>query len=95
MPRIDEQDCYFWATQSGAELDLLILMGERKIGYEFKYQDAPKITKSMRIALEDLQLERLYIVYPGDKHFQLEDKIYLTNLSLLTKDDGDKPSIYR
>lgn len=83
MPGIDEHDCYFWSTQSGAALDLLIVSGDKKIGYEFKYQDAPKITQSMRIALEDLQLTCLYVVYPGEKCFQMGEKIFLTNLSTL------------
>ena len=52
-------------TQSKAELDLLILKNGKRIGYEFKYSDAPKITPSMRIACEDLQLDHLYVVYPG------------------------------
>lgn len=81
MPEIDENDCYFWSTQSGAELDLLIVTGNKKIGYEFKYQDAPKITKSMRIALEDLNLERINIVYPGNKSYQMNEKIYLISLN--------------
>ncbi|MCD6056016.1 MAG: uncharacterized protein K0R12_978 [Gammaproteobacteria bacterium] len=80
MPAIDSNDCYFWSTQSGAELDLLIVSGTQRIGYEFKYQDAPKITKSMRTALEDLQLSRLYIVYPGNQAFQMDEKIFLSPL---------------
>lgn len=80
MPEMDEKNFYFWATQSGAELDLLTVSGLRKIGYEFKYQDAPKITKSMRLALEDLNLERLYIVYPGEKSFQMAEKVFLLSL---------------
>ncbi|MEM7174086.1 MAG: ATP-binding protein [Bacteroidota bacterium] len=83
MPEIDEHDCYFWSTQSGAELDLLIVSSNQKIGYEFKYQDAPKITKSMRIALEDLQLSKLTIIYPGTKSFQMDEKIFLTNIAEL------------
>lgn len=73
---IDEHDCFFWGTQAGAELDLLIVIGNKKIGYEFKYQDAPKITKSMRIAIKELNLEKLYIVYPGEKSYQIEENIF-------------------
>lgn len=80
---IDEHDCFFWGTQAGAELDLLIVIGNKKIGYEFKYQDAPKITKSMRIAIKELNLEKLYIVYPGEKSYQIEENIFLTNLQKL------------
>ena len=63
-----EQNCYFWATQSGAELDLLVLSGNRPIGVEIKYADAPGLTKSMRIAVEDLKLDEL-LVYPGEASY--------------------------
>lgn len=86
-PMIDEHDCYFWATQSGAELDLLIVFGNKKIGYEFKYQDAPKITKSMQVAITDLELEKLYIIHPGDGDYPLSEKIIVTNLKKLPKLD--------
>lgn len=69
------EECYFWATQSKAELDLLILKNGKKIGYEFKYSDAPKITPSMRIACEDLKLDHLYVIYPGAETFSLSEKI--------------------
>jgi len=69
------EECYFWGTQSKAELDLLILKNGKRIGYEFKYTDAPKITPSMRIASEDLKLDHLYVVYPGSITFSLSEKI--------------------
>jgi hypothetical protein len=47
----------------------------KRIGYEFKYADAPKITSSMKIACEDLKLDHLYIVYPGEMRFPLSEKI--------------------
>ena len=62
---------WFWATHQGAELDLLILRGSRRIGVEFKRADAPRITPSMRIAIDDLKLDALYVVYPGRHRFQL------------------------
>lgn len=77
---IDQKDCYFWSTQSCAALDLLIVLGTKKFGFEFKYQDVPKISKSMRIAIEDLKLECLYVVYPGNKSFELDEKIKLISL---------------
>jgi predicted AAA+ superfamily ATPase len=64
-----EANSFFWATQSGAELDLLVLRGESRIGIEVKYGDAPSITKSMRIAGEDLQLDRMIVVYPGEEAY--------------------------
>ncbi len=58
-------EAYFWATHQGAELDLLMLQGERRIGVEFKMSDRPTLTKSMHIAIDDLKLDALYVVYPG------------------------------
>lgn len=69
-----EQDAYFWATHSGAELDLLVMWRGQRLGFEFKYSDAPGLTKSMRIALQDLKLDRLFVVYPGRQSFPLGDR---------------------
>lgn len=62
---------YFWATYQGAELDLLLLRGAQRIGVEFKRVDAPRVTPSMRIAIDDLKLDALYVVYPGAQRFAL------------------------
>ncbi|MBC8175164.1 MAG: ATP-binding protein [Candidatus Marinimicrobia bacterium] len=70
-----ERNCYFWRTQAGAELDLLYLNGVDKIGFEAKCTDAVKISKSMRIALQDLNLLHLFVVYPGNDTYQLDEKI--------------------
>jgi predicted AAA+ superfamily ATPase len=67
--------CYFWATHAGGEIDLLTIQNGLKIGFEIKYTDAPKITKSMLFAIEDLSLEQLFIIYPGDKNYVLHEKI--------------------
>jgi uncharacterized protein len=70
--RIAEPDqAYFWSTHQGAELDLLLIKGTQRIGVEFKRVDVPVITKSMHIAIDDLQLDRLYVVYPGAHRFQI------------------------
>jgi hypothetical protein len=79
-------DCYFWSTQADAELDLLIIKGGKRIGFEIKYTDVPKITKSMKIALEDLQLDHLTIVYPGNDTYPLGEKITVLGLDILNKD---------
>ena len=68
-------EAYFWATHQGAELDLLLLRGNQRIGVEFKRADVPKITSSMRIAGHDLKLDALYVVYPGEQRFMLADGI--------------------
>ena len=68
------------ATHGGAELDLLLVRGGRRWGFEFKYADAPRTTKSMRVALDDLRLERLFVVYPGEKDYALDDRIHVLAL---------------
>ena len=64
-------EAYFWATHAGAELDLLMFKHGLRIGVEFKRMDAPKMTASMHIALKDLKLDALYVVYPGDRRYPL------------------------
>jgi len=64
-------EAYFWATHQGAELDLLLFKGGRRLGVEFKRADAPRLTASMRIALSDLRLDELRVVYPGEKRYPL------------------------
>ena len=66
---------YFWATHSGAELDLLIIREGKRIGFEVKYTDHPLMTKSMHIALEELKLEHLYVVVPFDAKFSMEKNV--------------------
>jgi predicted AAA+ superfamily ATPase len=70
-----ERDAYFWATYAGAELDLLVARGGKRYGFEFKFADAPSTTKSMRIALADLELDRLFVVFPGDRPYALDERI--------------------
>ena len=78
--RTDDRQAYFWATHSGAELDLLLLRNGRKIGFEFKYSDAPRTTKSMHSAVESLQLEKLLVVHPGEVCYPLTEKIQVLSL---------------
>lgn len=76
----EQDDCYFWSTQHQAELDLLILSGGKKHGFEFKFSDSPKITKSMHIALEDLGLEKITIVIPGNENYKLSEEFEVKGL---------------
>lgn len=69
------QQAFFWATHQGAELDLLMLKGLQRIGVEFKYSDMPSVTRSMHIALNDLKLDQLYVVYPGERRYRLAERI--------------------
>ncbi|MFO0985206.1 MAG: ATP-binding protein [Planctomycetota bacterium] len=74
---VGERNLYFWATQAGAELDLLISWKTKRHGIEIKYSDAPRVTKSMEIAMRDLGLDRLWVVYPGQRSFPLRKRIEL------------------
>jgi len=65
------RDAYFWGTHQGAELDLLVMWKGKRYGFEIKLSDAPEATKSMRIALGDLKLERLFVVFPGRTAYSL------------------------
>lgn len=77
------RNMYFWSTHAGAELDLLVYIKGRPIGFEIKFTDAPRTTKSMRIATNDLQLSHLYIVYPGAKTFPLDKSITALSINEL------------
>ncbi|MBN1695958.1 MAG: ATP-binding protein [Spirochaetales bacterium] len=72
---------YFWATHSGAELDLFWQHDGHNWGCEFKYADAPKLTRSMSAALDDVNFERLWVIYPGNKAYRLHEKIIVLPLS--------------
>lgn len=65
------QECYFWATHTGAELDLLVVRGQRRWGFEIKHTSAPSITPSMRAALADLKLQRLFVIHAGEHSFEM------------------------
>ncbi len=80
---LETRDAYFWATHNGAELDLLAMLRGKRYGFEFKYQDAPRTTRSMRTALEDLGLERIWVVYPGSKEYALDDSIDVVPLTAI------------
>ena len=79
----DVADCFFWGTYANAELDLLILQGDKKSAFEFKYTSTPKVTRSIRSAVADLDLDQVTIVYPGDNTYQLTDTVRVTNLQQL------------
>lgn len=78
--RMRAEDCYFWRTQAGAELDLLLFKGGKRLGFEIKYTDTPKLTPSMKIAFEDLKLDHLTVIYPGEKHYDLNNKISVVGI---------------
>jgi predicted AAA+ superfamily ATPase len=69
------EECFFWATHAGAELDLLIVSGQRRFGFEVKRTSVPRLTRSMSSVLEDLDLERLDVIHAGDRTFSLAAKV--------------------
>ena len=74
-------DAYYWATYNGAEIDLVIFKNGRRIGVECKRADAPTITPSMRIALDNLKLDELQVVYPGEKRYTLSKGVEVAPLA--------------
>jgi len=72
---LQPNEAYFWATHQGAELDLLLFANGKRYGVEIKRADAPVLTPSMRIALADLKLSRLIVVYPGSRRYRLADRV--------------------
>jgi hypothetical protein len=78
-------EAYYWATHNGAEIDLVIFKNGRRIGVECKRADAPTLTPSMRIALADLKLDELHVVYPGQKRYALARKVEVVPLAQLVK----------
>ncbi len=71
----EPDDVYFWATHNGAEIDLVFSKGGKMYGVECKRADAPAMTPSMRIALEDLKLERIAVIYPGRQRYFLHKQV--------------------
>ena len=72
---LNTRNASFWATHAGAELDLLVTVAGKRYGFECKYSEAPGITRSMRTAVRDLRLEHLWVVYPGDEDYELDEAI--------------------
>ncbi|MYA77668.1 MAG: ATP-binding protein [Gemmatimonadetes bacterium] len=81
LSAFEPDETYSWATHNGAELDLYLVRDGRRIGVECKRQDAPRVTRSMRVALEDLALDHLYVVYPGCKTYAIGKDITVTPLA--------------
>ena len=75
-----QEECYFWGTHQNAEIDLLSMTASKRIGFEIKFTDKPSPTKSVHIALEDLKLDKVIIIYPGKKHYHYSDKIEICGL---------------
>lgn len=82
------EECFFWATHSGAELDLLWVRGRRRWGFEFKRTSSPRLTSSLKAAMETLRLQRAFLVHAGDKTFPLDTHAAAVAAARLLDDVG-------
>lgn len=80
------EETYFWAVHEQAELDLLIIKDGKRFGFEVKYEDAPRLSASMRAAMEILKLDSMTVVYPGSKQYPLADRIIAQPLTELVQE---------
>jgi len=88
----DDREAYFWNTQGGAELDLFVFLNGQRYGFEFKYADAPAVTKSLEVARRDLKLKRAFIVHPGRQSYPLNawaDAVGIAALRARVEELGD------
>ena len=85
MKAFSPDEAYFWGTHSGAELDLLLLKDGKRIGMECKRMDAPRLTPSMRAAINDLELSKLLVIYPGSQSYPLAENIEVIPLAKLAE----------
>ncbi len=74
-------EAYFWGVHTQGELDLLIMKEGKRLGFEFKYADAPRLTKSLQLAVESLHLDKLTIIYPGKNAYFVSEKIQVMGLA--------------
>ena len=86
---------YFWRTHTGSELDLVWQAGGALWGMQFKYRDAPRMTRSIRAVLRDLPLQHLWIVYPGPDRYQIDDTVTVLPLAELTNAAAEPASPHR
>ena len=75
------EECFFWGIHAQAELDLLVLKDGKKLGFEFKYSDAPTLSPSMKKSIEMLSLDSLTVVYPGDRKYELAENVRVSPLA--------------
>jgi hypothetical protein len=81
------RDYYYWRTHAGLELDLLVMKNGKRLGFEIKYSETPKVTRSMHQIIEDLKLDQFFIVYQGKHRLNLEEKILLLPVNDLEKEN--------
>lgn len=81
LKALNPDQAYYWATHQGAEIDLVLFKRGKRIGVECKRMDAPALSPSMRIALKDLKLDQLFVVYPGDRRYAIADRVEVVPLA--------------
>ncbi len=95
LKALQPDEAYFWATHQGAELDLLLFKHGRRLGVECKRKDAPTLTPSMRTALNDLNLDRLVVVYPGERRYVLSDRVEVIPLAEMVAAGRGAASLFK
>ncbi|MCH9633618.1 MAG: hypothetical protein S4CHLAM7_03490 [Chlamydiae bacterium] len=80
------EECFFWAVHEQAEIDLLLFVDGKRFGFEFKWADSPRLTKSLKIAHESLNLDKSTIIYPGKKSYPLQEDILVIGLEAYLKE---------
>jgi predicted AAA+ superfamily ATPase len=92
VDRLGGREAYFWGTHQGAELDLLVFRRGRRLGFEIKFSDAPGLTRSMRIAQQDLGLDSLWVIHPGEASWPMAEGIEAVGFAdLLARLDDIQP----
>ena len=81
-------EAFFWATYTGADLDLLLIKKGHRIGIECKRMDAPRLTQSMKVAFQDLHLDRLVVLYPGQHPYLLAERIDVLPIAKIIEDEA-------
>ncbi len=95
LKALQPDEAYYWATHQGAEIDLVLFKHGRRLGVECKRKDAPTLTPSMRIALNDLNLDRLVVVYPGKRRYALSDQVEVIPLVEMVAAVGGAASLFK
>jgi len=95
LTTVDYDEAFFWATHQGAEIDLVLRRGSELLGVECKRTDAPRMTPSIRVALKDLKLARVAVLYPGSKRFPIAQHVEAVPLCKIGEGEaifsGDAP----
>jgi predicted AAA+ superfamily ATPase len=83
---VESDETYFWATHGGAELDLLVIRGRQRLGFEVKLTSSPRVTKSMLTAMRDLKLTSVYVLHAGEDTYEIGDRIRAVAVGRIMKD---------